>query len=54
MKPYIAMFRDVELRVQAANADAARNAACEELRKLRPEDRKVQAHLIAVREADDE
>ena len=45
---YRAMFRDQELIVQASNELDARNKACEELRRLHPEDKKIQPHLIAV------
>ena len=54
MRPYIAMFRDEELRVEASDPESARNAACAELRKLHPEDRKVQPHLIAITPASDD
>lgn len=54
MKQWKAYFRDEEIVVQAANADAARDAAEAELRKLRPEDRKVYARFISVHPVEEE
>lgn len=54
MNQYRATFRDQEMIVEASNEDAARDKACEEWRRLHPEDRKIRAPFIAITEASSE
>jgi hypothetical protein len=54
VRRWLARFRDLSMNVEGSNEEAARNAACEEFRQLHPEDRKVQAHLIAITPASED